>query len=298
MRARHRTLVAWLVVTAVVGLPVGAFVPTAERIQDAIAETNVASGRDQALRLELTLQIGQRPGVASAELISHPTGLARLELRAGPDLVERHLLQGDVMRVSRNGEMLDEHRYFLPPLFVLQADSSVTLRAALSSLDVLVDVVGLTECDESDCFVIGDKSREISRREPPKLPGLEGYDPPEEDADDLDLESESAPGPAMSAPGPGVDEVPSARIWPNVMVDVGSYEVRAIETAAGVRIQLGPIAVFDKLRVPAWILIHEPGRAPARFDVVRASQVNAPASAFKQSWLLSPVISQPEAAAP
>jgi hypothetical protein len=297
MRARHRALVACLVATAAVGLPVAAFVPTAERIQSAIAETNVASGRNKALRLELSLQIGQRPAVASAELISHPTGLARLELRGGPDLVERHLLQGDVTMVSRNGEMLDEHRYFLPPLFALQADSSVTLRAALSSLDVLVDVVGLTECDESDCFVIGDKRREVLRQEPPKLPGLEGYDPVvEEDADDLDPGSESAPDAAAS--DPVVDELGSGQIWPNVLVDVGSYEVRSIETATGVRIQLGPIAEFDKLRVPAWFLIQEPGRPPARFDVLRASQVNAPASAFKQSWLLSPVVASPDAATP
>ncbi len=52
---------------------------------------------------------------------------------------------------------------------------------------------------------------------------------------------------------------------------------------------------FEKLRVPAWLEIHEPGEEPIRFDVDRAVAVNAPPTAFSRDWVFAPV--EPPAAA-
>ena len=183
-RLRGCVALPMLLLAALAGVAQGS-VPTAERIETAIAQTNVSSGRVQALRLELSLQIGDRPAVATGVLVSHPTGLARLELHGAGDLVERHLLQGSELMVSRNGRLIDEYRIFLPPLFILQADSVLTLRAALESFDVRVDVVGLADCGEADCFVLGDPTREVPRPEPPVMPvpELEGMAPQASEAE-------------------------------------------------------------------------------------------------------------------
>ncbi len=304
-----------LVAAAVLALPLAgvvtgaaqAFVPSAERIAAAVVETNVASGRTEALRLQLSLKIGDRPTVASGELVSHPTGLARLELRGTGDLVERHLLQGSELTVSRDGKLLEEHRTFLPPLFILQADSAATMRAALESFDVQPDIVGLAECDETDCFVLGDPTREVPRPEIPSPVEVEpeaseleasAETPDRERADDKLADGEAPSAVSQSDVPEAGEPQPDAepRIWPKLWVDVESYEIRGIDFAAGVRVRLGPIAVFDKLRVPAWFLIEEPGKTPARFDVVGASLVNASASAFTSAWLFAPVFTEGDAA--
>jgi hypothetical protein len=315
MTARRAALA--VIVLLLVSPPLLAFVPSAERIEQAIAANNVASGRDKALRLELSLKIGDRAGVATAELISHPTGLARLELQGAGNLVERHLLQGSELTVGRNGEILTEHRTFLPPFFFLQAESPTTLRAALASFDVLVDVVGLAQCGETDCYVLGDPMREIPRPALPEVAGLDlaygdgGRADGEADGQgDLDEEpalglagedsaigetsgDESADVPTdeellATVAGSGEAVEFQADVWPKVFVELESYEVKVFETGSGVRMLLGPIADFGKLRVPSWILIEEPDREPARFDVVRASQVAAPLSIFEREWIDSP----------
>jgi hypothetical protein len=50
---------------------------------------------------------------------------------------------------------------------------------------------------------------------------------------------------------------------------------------------------FEKLRVPGWFEIHEPGEQVIRFEVGRAVQVNAPPQAFSRKWLLTPVDAEP-----
>ena len=50
--------------------------------------------------------------------------------------VERHLLQGNEYSASRDGKLIVSPRPFLPPLFLLQAKSGASLRAALSSFGV------------------------------------------------------------------------------------------------------------------------------------------------------------------
>jgi hypothetical protein len=307
-----------VLVLLLVTLPLLAFVPSAERIEQAIAATNVASGRDKALRLELSLKIGDRVGVATAELISHPTGLARLELQGAGDLVERHLLQGSELIVGRNGEILSEHRAFLPPFFFLQAESPTTLRAALTSFDVLVDIVGFAQCGEEDCYVLGDPMREISRAALPEVAGLDlaygdGYG---NEQGNSNLDEAPAPGSegsrSIDGLGAGPADVPSdeellatvgsaniadtageavefqADVWPKVYVEAESYQIKGFETASGVRMLFGPIAAFGRLRVPSWIEIEEPDRELAHFDVIRANQVAAPLSIFEREWIESP----------
>jgi len=259
---------------------VQAYVPPPERIQEAIAETNKTDGRDQAIRLELSMQIGERTAVATGELVSHPTGLARLELRGAGGLVERHLLQGNELTVTRNGQPVDDPRAFLLPFFMLQADRPETLRAALNSFHVLADQVGLAECGDSDCLLIGDPARAIPRPEPPPIRGLAAYEAitgTGKGSGITVLESGEPLGQGAK------DGVHHPRVW----VETKTYEIRGFDDANDVKIRLGPIASFDKLRVPAWITIEEPGRVPARFDVLRASQVTAPASAFSREWLFA-----------
>ena len=113
-------------------LPVAAFVPKADRIAKATANANRAAARSQALQLDITLRVADREPIGSGKLVTHPTGLARLELRDAADRTERHLLLGTEHSASRNGRTLDRPRAFLPPLFFLQVDSPATLEQALS----------------------------------------------------------------------------------------------------------------------------------------------------------------------
>jgi hypothetical protein len=165
-----------------------AAVPSPERIAEAVAADNGAAERDQPLRLELRIQIGDRAAVATGILLTDPAGFARLELRGANGVVERHLLRGGETWVTRNGEPLDEFRFFLPPLYLLQAGDGETLRAALEGLQVLTDRVGLAECNDEDCLVLGDSRRDIPRRGPPPILGLELY----EEARALRAEEEGA----------------------------------------------------------------------------------------------------------
>jgi len=295
-----RRLAGALVALVVAAPVVGAYVAPPERIHGAIAETNKADGRDQAVRLELTMQVGERASVARGELVSHPTGLARLELRGVGGLVERHLLQGNERSVTRNGMPVDDPRAFLLPFFLLQADRPETLRAALTSFGVLVDQVGLAECGDSDCLVIGDPARALPRPDPPEARGLDAYEAIRGgrgagDAATGDAEVErpdalgtagtgaDAAGGAGPEGGTGPRDAPRPRLW----VETETYEIRGFDDGTGVQVRLGPIASFEDLRVPVWITIEEPGRVPARFDVLDASQVTAPASAFSRDWLFA-----------
>ncbi len=76
-------------------VPAASFVPRSHRVIDAVASANVAGRRVGALRFDIKLHIGEGDPVATGQLVTHPTGMARLELRAGSGLVERHILQGN-----------------------------------------------------------------------------------------------------------------------------------------------------------------------------------------------------------
>jgi hypothetical protein len=162
-------------------LPVVAAIPGADRIAGAVAEANDHAGRAGPLLLRVSLRVVGSGSTAEGELATHPTGLARLELRSPAGFVERHLLLGDEYRASRDGELLDRPHPFLPPVFLLQATSGATLSAALSSLGVHSQEVVLGRLGDHDCYVFGGRLAPAPPDEEPLLPSLwvdiGSYDP-------------------------------------------------------------------------------------------------------------------------
>ena len=286
-----RTLRYALVVVLVLGLVSSAFafVPGANRTLKAIARANRASGRTQAIRLELTMRIGDRDAVATGELISHPSGLARLELRGYGGRVDRYLLSGNELLAAKDGQRLDRPQPMLQPFFLLQPATETTLRAALETFGVQSEWIGLAPCGEQDCFVIGDPRLAVPLPQPvdPVSDGLDVLDDPlgslesePESGEEVSSEGERLAGPVLALPEDGL--IP--RFW----VDTRELQVRRIDRKSGVFIVFGPMANFEKLKVPAWFEIHEPGAQVIRFDVDRAVQVNAPPQAFSRKWLMAP----------
>lgn len=151
-------LAASLALGALLAGPAVAVIPSAPRIADAVASSNRAAGRATPLWLDVTLRIGEGEPLAQGVLTTHPTGLARLELRSTRGFVERHLVQGSEYGASRDGKLLDEPRPFLPPVFLLQAVSGAALQAALSSFGVASERVELGLGDEHDCYVLGGRA--------------------------------------------------------------------------------------------------------------------------------------------
>lgn len=255
-------------------------IPSAERVFGAVARTNRSAGRTDALRLDLSLRIGDGEPIATGQLVTHPTGLARLELVKTGEFVERHILQGTEHLVARNGRLVEDPRAFLPPLFLLQAGSAVSFEAALRSHGVEVAAIGLAPCGDADCYVVGDPELAPARL-PVAPPDLS---PPEADAPGPGDEG-SEPKPVARAPRglPRKDESRPATVW----IDTADYEIRRLQSAEGVRVVLGPTAVFEKLRVPAWLEIREPRHVPVTLEIQRAAAVNAPANAFGREWLFA-----------
>lgn len=181
MRRRHTALLAaWALAALAVATPAGAVIPSPLKLADAAAEANDAAGRAEPLWFEVSLRIGDGEPVAKGKLATHPTGLARLELRSRRGFVERHLLQGDAYTASRDGRTIEKPRPFLPPIFLLQATSGAALRAALESFGVAADDVVLGRVEERDCYVFGGrlprKPGEEERRLPSLWVDLESYE--------------------------------------------------------------------------------------------------------------------------
>ena len=181
MRRRHTALLAaWALAALAVATPAGAVIPSPLKLADAAAEANDAAGRAEPLWFEVSLRIGEGEPVAKGKLATHPTGLARLELRSRRGFVERHLLQGDAYTASRDGRTIEKPRPFLPPVFLLQATSGAVLRAALESFGVAADDVVLGRVEEQDCYVFGGrlprKPGEEERRLPSLWVDLESYE--------------------------------------------------------------------------------------------------------------------------
>lgn len=148
-----------LALLALAPAPGRAGIPSADKISEAVAANNRASGRAEPLWVDVKLHIGDSPPLAEGTLASHPTGLARLELSSPRGFVERHLLQGETYTASRDGRLLaGEERPFLPPVFLLQATSGAALRAALESYGVDSGQAVLGRIDEHDCYVLGGRA--------------------------------------------------------------------------------------------------------------------------------------------
>jgi hypothetical protein len=233
-----------------VAFTAAAAIPSAAKISNAVALTNRQAGRASPVLLELNLRIGQGEPAATGVLASHPTGLARLELRGHGGFVERHLLQGNAYTASRDGELLPSPRPFLPPLFFLQATSGAALRAALASYGVEPGPAVLGRVGERDCYVFGGRLPAVS-----------------------------------AAPGGLVAREASL---PSVWVDMESYEIVQIDRPDGVRFRFGPPTRFDKIQAPGWIEVRAPNQPPARLEIIRVAPANAPAAAFGSHWLSAP----------
>ena len=153
--ARTARIFAIVFALCVGSAPARGVVPNAQKIAEAVATTNRADRRTVPLLLDVSLKIGDRAPVASGVLATHPTGLARLELRSNSGFVERHLLQGSDYTASRDGDLLRTPRPFLPPIFFLQTGSGAALQAALTSFGVPASEVVLGIADDRDCYVLG-----------------------------------------------------------------------------------------------------------------------------------------------
>lgn len=301
----------------VLALPARSFIPQAERVEKATAEANKTSGRAQALQLELTLRIAEREPTGTGVLVSHPTGLARLELRNAQGWIERHLLLGTEHSASRDGTEIESPRAFLPPLFLLQGDSTLALRSAMTSFGLDVEAISLAPCGEKVCYIVGDPAR-VPPPPPLSEEELEALAKAERDgagaSGDLrparelrfpggeDEQAASEPGnPAGVATGetaiddafPG-DVVHPPAIW----IETENFEIVRIDSREGVTVELGPIIVFGDVRFPHWLTVQEPGRDPVRLDFLEVVPVNAPAAVFKRSWLLRSLEAAGDAADP
>lgn len=283
-----RATVLFVAVVLVAAPPASSFLPKAERIARAAANENRSASRTQALKLALALRVGDRDPIATGSLITHPNGLARLELVDASDLVERHLLLGTEHRASRAGVELAEPRSFLPPLFLLQAPSQLVFEKALldHGLDILS--VGLAPCQQRVCYVIGDPSRVP----PPPAPTEEELAQMRaaEVAGSVDR-IDDAMATEGRAPEQALPSAPVATIW----VDTGTFEVVRIESRDGVAIELGQPVVWGDVRFPGSVTIIEPAKEPVHLDVLSVTPVNAPAAEFSRSWLLAPASELPTA---
>jgi len=267
-----------------------AFVPSANRTMKEIAQVNRASGRANAVQLELTMSVGDGEPIASGELISHPSGLARLELRGYGGRVDRYLLSGSELLATKDGRRLDRPQPILQPFFLLQPATETTLRAALEAFGVQSEWIGLATCGEEDCFVIGDPRLAVPLPPPPVDPATEEQEILDDPLDLLASEPElGESGPSQDHPLAGpVLALPEDGLIPRFWVDTRELQVRRIDRRSGVFTVFGPMTNFEKLKVPAWFEIHEPGAQTIRFEVERAVQVNAPPQAFSRKWLLAP----------
>lgn len=274
---------------ALASFEASAFVPKPDRALAAVAQANLTSGRTQAIQLDLVMRIGDRDAIATGQLVSHPSGLARLELRGRGGRVDRYLLSGPELLAAKDGEALPNPQPMLQPIFLLQPSSQETLRVALESFGVDIRWIGVAPCGDLDCYVFGDP--ELAAPEVRRLPGA-GADGARPLPPSTDLSSGRATGSADVGGGGALevapvraDRGPIARLW----VDVETLQVQRIDRESGESLYLGPLIRFERLMVPAWLEVQEPGKAPIHFDVKRAVRVNANPQAFNPSWLYSPV---------
>jgi len=279
--ARRASVLAFCLLIAAAA---SAVIPQASRVVAAVSKQNEFAGRDQPLRLEVVMRDVNGDPIGRGSLVTHPSGLARLELRGAGDLIERHLLQGTEHLAARNGERLDAPQAFLPPLFLLQMDSLSGLQMGLSGLGADIESIGLATCGESDCYVIGDPGRVPPEYEPPAPQRLDEAEAAmvEEFLDDQAYLTSGAERSLDSEPEePLLFEGPFASLWVVLM----SFDPKRIDLKSGVIVWLGPLGTFGRVQVPSWFRVDEPGRSKAVFDVLKVDPVDIPVAEFSSSWL-------------
>ena len=268
MSLRAGKRVAALLAVLAVPLAAGAFIPEADRIARAIARANIDANRDQPLRFEVILRIAGGPVVAQGELETHPMGFARLEMRGANGLTERHLLSRAGYVAARNGEALPEPRAFVPPFFLLQADSVRSVFELLSAFGIDPRLVALAPCGEENCYVLGD----AARVPPPWVPGSRP-------SDSKDAVLDSSPTPITADAGTAAS---SGALW----VEKEGFDPRSLRSRGGTRVDLGPGVVFGSIRSPAWFEVQEEGRDTARFEIQGVSASSLAPTAFDRAWVL------------
>jgi hypothetical protein len=245
---RARVACALGVAAALAAGAAWAVIPSATKVERAVADANRAAGRSSPLLLDVRLQISGGGPSAKGTLATHPTGLARLELESGMGFTERHLLRGTEYRASRDGQPIGDPHPFLPPLFLLQAGSGEALGAALSSLGMADQDIVLGRIGDLDCYVLGGRRYPSDPNEPP------GAEP----------------------------------LLPSLWVDTRSYDPVRMVGADGTEYRLSEMGAFKGIRFPRVIDIDPPGPLRARLEVVGATQADAPAAAFQTEWLTGP----------
>jgi hypothetical protein len=83
---------------------------------------------------------------------------------------------------------------------------------------------------------------------------------------------------------------PAASVW----VDAESREIVRVLRSDGVRFDFGPLPAQPeeteqaRIRVPAWVDIHQPGARPARLSIGSVTAVEAQPDSFRPGWLEFP----------
>lgn len=78
-------------------------------------------------------------------------------------------------------------------------------------------------------------------------------------------------------------------LLPSLWVDAESFDALRIVRSDGVEYLLGPIEVFDGVRLPRWIEMRTPADFRARLEILAAAPASAPAAAFQSDWLTAPL---------
>ena len=232
------------------GSPSQAWLPETHRIANAVANKNRESGRAHTLRLEVELRFeGDPEAAATGVLWSDPGGSARLELVSPKGFIERHLVRGRRTDASRDGQLLESARSFLPPYFLLQATSAGALTNRLLELGVRTGEATLGYEGEHDCYVIGGRTANSSA--------------------------------ATSRPATRDAATSTPALW----VDSDAFSVVRFDSAEGASFLFGPPLEVDGLTVPAWIEVHAAGEAVARLAVLGAGSATVAPEGFAIGWL-------------
>jgi hypothetical protein len=139
-----------------------AYIPPAERIARAVAETNRALGRARTLELDVSFERENGEELAAGSLLSDPNGSARLEVKHATGFVERQLRRGKALEASRDGSPIRDPHPLLAPLFLLQAEHGAVLQTRIAELGGSPDAVALGHDGDHDCYVLGGKDAAAS----------------------------------------------------------------------------------------------------------------------------------------